>query len=153
MVNILPLEPNESPPFELLELADPSRKHIQAYLETGHCFVAKVEEEIIGVLVLDQVDRTTLEIKNIAVEPFAQRQGIGKALLNYAEQVGRRMGYPKLMIGTGNSSLQQLALYQRVGFEMEAIEKNFFLEHYDQPIVENGIFCKHKIILLKILME
>ena len=55
--------------------------------------------------------------------------------------------YKKLIIATGNSSTRQLAIYKNAGFERSEIIKNFFVEHYDEPIFENNIQCKHKLVL------
>ena len=116
---------------------------------TGTCYVARFESEVVGVVVLDKVNSTTIEIKNIAIKKSAQGKGFGKALLRHAEIVSRASGYERLTIGTGNSSLNQLALYQKEGFEIDRIEHNFFLKNYAEPIFENGIQCKHMIILEK----
>ncbi|MGD1842835.1 MAG: GNAT family N-acetyltransferase [Thermonemataceae bacterium] len=152
-LHIEPLDEKSPVPFELLTLADPSKKQIDAYLSDSTCFVAKLASETVGVIVLAKINTTTLEIKNIAVKASEQRKGFGKCLLRYAEKVGITQGYKKLVIGKGNSSIGQLALYQKEGFEISSIEKDFFLHHYEHPIVENGILCKHKIILEKALKE
>ncbi|MFK7951318.1 MAG: GNAT family N-acetyltransferase [Ekhidna sp.] len=136
-------------PFDLLELADPSRVLIDSYLEAGRCFVASLESKIIGVIVLKEIDSTTVEIKNIAVQESEQGKGIGTKLLRYAHQISVDQGCEKLMIGTGNSSVSQLALYQKEGFEIERIDSNFFIRNYENPIFENGIQCKDMIILVK----
>lgn len=47
----------------------------------------------------------------------------------------------ELMIGTGNSSINQLALYQKCGFRVIGVERDFFINNYDEPIFENGIQC------------
>lgn len=140
-------------PYDLLELADPSRIQVESYLKTGTCYIAKFESEIIGVIVLNRVDPTTIEIKNIAVRESEQGKGYGKALLKYSEQVSRESGYKKMVIGTGNSSIGQLALYQKEGFKFARIKRNFFLQNYTEPIFENGIQCKHMILLEKNLYE
>ena len=70
-------------------------------------------------------------------------------LLEYSEKTSRNLGFQKIIIGTGNSSIGQLALYQKQGFEMERIEKNFFTKNYPEEIIENGILCKHMVILEK----
>ena len=44
-------------------------------------------------------------------------------------------------------------VYQKEGFEMKEIVKDFFLYNYDKPIYENGIQCKHMIILNKNLKK
>ena len=145
------LEKNNHIPYDLLELADPSRIQINEYLKTGTCYLGKVDSKVVGVLVLCQVDLKSIEVKNIAVYEHEQGKGFGKALLKYAEFVSQEFGFDKLIIGTGNSSLQQLGLYQKLGFEMCEIQKNFFIKNYTEPIFENGIQCKHKVILEKVL--
>lgn len=137
----------EQVPFALLQLADPSRKQIESYLETGTCYKAILENELIGAMVICRLNSSQAEIKNIAVKASKQGKGYGKALLRIAKDICRNAGYEVLAIGTGNSSIGQLALYQKEGFELERIEKNFFLKHYDEPIFENGIQCKHMLIL------
>lgn len=152
-LQIAPTKNKSDIPFDLLELADPSRVRINEYLKTGTCYLAKVDSKVIGVLVLHPIDSTSLEIKNIAIDESEQGKGYGKELLGYSELVGRELGFEKLVIGTGNSSIGQLALYQKVGFEMSRIEKDFFINNYPEPIVENGIQCKHMIILEKVLRK
>lgn len=148
-LNIKQIYENKDIPFDLLELADPSRKQINKYLKLGPCYIAKVDSKMVGVLVLNQIDSTSIEIKNIAIHKSEQGKGFGKALLKYSEKVSQEQGCKKLIIGTGNSSIYQLALYQKVGFEISRIEKDFFINNYNEPIFENGIQCKHMIILEK----
>lgn len=52
-----------------------------------------------------------------------------------------------LVVGTGNSSFDQLALYQKCGFRMKGIIEDYFIEHYEEPIFENGIQCRDMIRL------
>lgn len=147
---IKPLTNSQEIPFNLLQLADPSQDQIEAYLRTGTCHIAKtVTNTIVGVVVLDKINATTVEIKNIAVKESEQGKGLGKMLLEYSEKTSRDLGFQKIIIGTGNSSIGQLALYQKQGFEMERIEKNFFTKNYSEEIIENGILCKHMVILEK----
>ncbi|NMM47679.1 GNAT family N-acetyltransferase [Flammeovirgaceae bacterium KN852] len=135
--------------MELLLTADPSIELINSYLKPGSCHIAQLNSEIVGVLVLNTINPETLEIKNIAVHESQQGKGIGNALLAYSEKISRESGYKKLVIGTGNSSFRQLNIYQKAGFEIDRIKKNYFTDNYEEPIFENGIQCKHLIILEK----
>jgi len=144
---------DEKIPFDLLELADPSRIQIESYLKSGICYIAEFESKVIGVIVLNKVDSTTLEVRNIAIKESEQGKGYGKALLRYSTKVSLESGYKRLIIGSGNSSIGQLALYQKEGFEIDRIEKDFFIKNYSEPIFENGIQCKHMVILEKNLKK
>lgn len=140
------------PPYSLLLLADPSRQMIDSYLPKSEVLLAIHGGETIGVCVLFPLENGQMEVKNIAVREDWQRKGIATQLLEYAIKHAARAGCPSLWIGTGNSSLQQLSLYQKLGFEMAYIRKNYFVEHYPQPIEENGIPCKHLVMLGKVLV-
>jgi ribosomal protein S18 acetylase RimI-like enzyme len=146
-VNIRKLQLNETPPFPILLLADPSRQLIEAYLAQGECYVAEEKEEIIGVFVLVPLSELTVEIKNIAVLEERQGQGLGKRMLQEAIRVAKNRGYERIEIGTGNSSIGQLALYQKCGFRIADVIRDFFVDHYDEVIMENGIQCTDMIRL------
>ncbi|MEN0050447.1 MAG: GNAT family N-acetyltransferase [Bacteroidota bacterium] len=148
-IQILPK--GTTPPYSLLLLADPSKQMIDDYLRDGYCYIATIGQTLVGVLILLKIESNILEIKNIAVAPDFQGKGYGKQLVRFAEKIARQQGYQKLLIGTGNSSIGQLALYQKMGFEMDHLKKNFFIENYSEPIIENGIFCNHMVMLAKSL--
>lgn len=146
---IRPRETNEGIPFELLLLADPSAMMINTYIHDATIAVATSNHTIVGVYVLCRISLQVAEIKNIAVDPNFQRMGIGKLLLSHAAETAREKGYCELLIGTANSSIAQLQLYQQLGFDITAIRKNFFTRNYKERLYENGIQCKHMIVLTK----
>ncbi|MDQ0059352.1 GNAT family N-acetyltransferase [Paenibacillus harenae] len=129
----------EPPPMELLLMADPSEKLVNEYLNRGQCMVAEAGGVIIGVYVLLPTRPETIEIVNVAVAESEQGRGVGKQLVNHAIQTAKQLGYKTIEIGTGNSGVGQLALYQKCGFRMVGIDRDFFIRHYDEPIYENGI--------------
>jgi ribosomal protein S18 acetylase RimI-like enzyme len=145
------LEDNEQRPYPLLLLADPSKEIIDEYLEASQVFVVEQNEKVIGTIVLQFLDDNDAEIKNVAVLPNFQRQGIGKYLIENIIEFGRQLNLKTIQIGTANSSIMQLNLYQKLGFEISEIKKNFFVEKYQEPIFENGIHAKHMIMLVKML--
>lgn len=139
MITIRRLETSESPPMELLLLADPSEKLVQEYIQRGQCFVAEREGNIVGVHVLLPTRPDTVELVNVAVEQSLHGQGIGKQLVNHAVQSARQLGFTTIEVGTGSTGAQQLILYQKCGFRMTSIDRNFFIRHYDEEIYENGM--------------
>ena len=78
-----------------------------------------------------------LEIKNIATEPAYQKQGYGRAMIEFLVKTyaGR---YSVLQAGTGDSPLT-VPFFEKCGFVYSHRIKNFFIEHYDHPIFENGV--------------
>ncbi|WP_337041289.1 GNAT family N-acetyltransferase [Emticicia sp. 17c] len=134
-------------PYELLLLADPSYQAIEIYLPYSDVFVVELAHKVIGVYVLYPLNKQESEIKNIAVLEKYQGKGIGKLLLQHAIAEARKRAYKKLWIGTSNASIGQLYLYQQQGFEITELKKNFFIDNYPEPIFENGLQCKHILML------
>ncbi|MOA10270.1 putative N-acetyltransferase YvbK [compost metagenome] len=60
-------------------------------------------------------------------------------MVNHAIQNAKQLGFKTIEIGTGNSSIGQLALYQKCGFRITGVDRDFFIRHYDEEIFENGI--------------
>lgn len=133
------LAAGERHPMELLLLADPSRRLVEDYIERGQCFVAEIGERIIGVYVLLPTRPDTVELVNVAVAEDEQGKGIGKQLVQHAVATAKELGYATIEIGTGSTGVAQLALYQKCGFRMIGIDRDFFVRHYEEEIYENGM--------------
>lgn len=146
-MKIRKLQPQETPPYTLLLLADPSRVLIEAYLQQGDCYVCEEKDEIIGTYVIVKLNDETTEIKNVAVREDMQGRGIGKKLLHDALRTAKASGSTTVEIGTGNSSIGQLALYQKCGFRISGVVKDFFVNQYEERIFENDIQCRDMIRL------
>ena len=148
-MTIKQLDKTEPLPYDLLYLADPSKAMIDSYIHQSFVFVMYAGTVAVGVYVLFPIDTATAEIKNIAVQEACQQKGIGKQLLDHAAGEARKKGFRTIQIATGNSSIGQLYLYQKQGFDIFNIEKDFFTTNYKEPIYENGIKCRHLIRLSK----
>ncbi|MDX8360704.1 GNAT family N-acetyltransferase [Cytobacillus sp. IB215316] len=138
---------NEEPPMELLLLADPSRDIVNDYVNRGECYVAESEQQVIGVYVLLPTRPETVELVNVGVVEKLHGTGIGKQLVMDAIQIAKAKCYKTIEIGTGNSSIGQLALYQKCGFRIIGVDLDFFIKHYKEEIFENGIQCRDMIRL------
>lgn len=139
----------EAIPFDLLLKADPDKQKIDSYLSQGDLYLAKNKaQEVVGVYVIQEVVSQEWEILNIAVVDHYQNQGIGQQIIDQVVVQVRRQNAQKLWVATANSSIGQLAFYQKCGFEMHAIIPDFFTQHYTEPIIENGIVAKHQVRLL-----
>ncbi|OZB96232.1 GNAT family N-acetyltransferase [Paenibacillus sp. XY044] len=138
-MQIRKLNANEKPPFGLLLLADPSLKLVEDYLRRGYCFIGSLNDQIIGVYVLLPTRPDTVELVNVAIDEKHQGQGNGKRLVEHAIRIAEELGFKTIEVGTGNSGMGQLALYQKCGFRIIGIDRDFFVRHYDEEIFENGI--------------
>ena len=149
LIMIRLLEKNKPIPYDLLLLADETIASIDKYIHQSDIYVFEQDQAMIAVFALQTIDRDTAEIKNIAVDTAFQGQGIGQRLLKDAINLAKEKGFKRLIIGTGDAGIQQLYLYQKVGFEIYDIKHRFFLDNFPEPIFENGIRLKHMIMLKK----
>ncbi|TQV88485.1 GNAT family N-acetyltransferase [Aliikangiella coralliicola] len=126
--------------MDLLLTADPDKDKVIAYFTGSTVLVAQEENAIVGIAILSRNLDKEFELKNIAVLKDYQGKGIAKLLIAAIQKLAKEKGAKTLDVGTGNSSLAQLALYQKCGFRLHSIEHDFF-SSYPEPIYENGIRC------------
>lgn len=138
------LEAADPVPYELLLEADPSRQRIDEYMALSRCRIATLNSRCVGVYVLDN-SQDIAEVMNIAVAPACRNGGLGKLLIADAIEQARRAGATAIVVCTGNSSISQIAFYQKCGFRMVEIVPDHFVDNYSERIVENGIWCRDQI--------
>ena len=139
---------NKKQYLALLLLADEQEDMIDRYIDRGAMYVLD-DAGVRCVCVVTDEGHGVLEIKNIATDPAHQRQGCGKAMIDFlaAKYKGQ---YSLLQVGTGDSPLT-IPFYEKCGFTRSHRIKNFFTDNYDHPIYECGtqlidmIYLKKKI--------
>lgn len=141
LMKIRRLVATDNIPMDLLLQADPSEEIILEYLQRGECFVLEDEDSIIGVYVLIPTRPETAELVNVSIQEEQQGKGLGKMLIQHSIATAKSKKYKTIEVGTGNSSISQIALYQKCGFRITHIDRDFFIRHYAEPIFENGIQC------------
>lgn len=133
--------------YKLLSLADDNKKAIYDYVSRGQVYTFVKNEEPVGIVVGLLTRPNTLELVNLAVDPCYQNQGIGKQLINHIIKVAKNLDCHTVTVGTGNSGIGQLKLYQQAGFRIKSIDIDYFIKYYEEPIFENGIQCKDMVRL------
>ncbi|URZ87125.1 GNAT family N-acetyltransferase [Floricoccus penangensis] len=133
--------------YELLLNADPDRDLVDSYLKRSKSCELVTDNKMIGLIVLLPTRPETIEIVNISVSDSEQGMGYGKKLLEYAIKYSKDEGYKTIEIGTGTTSFGQLYLYQKVGFRLSYIDKDFFIRHYNEEIEKNGLILKDMVRL------
>ncbi len=83
--------------------------------EAGQAFVLERDGALAGLIVLMDFP-THLWIDNVAVEPALKGQGLGRALMDFAEAEARRRNLPELRLLTNARMTTNIALYARLGF-------------------------------------
>lgn len=125
----------------LLELADepvPLRRYVQLGVLYG------VEDEdrtpSAAVLVVDLADDVA-ELRAVAVAEPHQGRGIGTWIVTVVCDLLRASGTRRVVVGTASSGIRQLGFYQRLGFRLSHVERDFFTQERGYPADdhENGI--------------
>ena len=94
----------------------PMEDDYEAKVGEGLVTVADDGGEVVGLIVLVE-EPDCLLVENVAVEPERQSEGIGRALLAYAEDVARGAGLSALRLYTHVTMTENLAFYPRLGYE------------------------------------
>lgn len=135
----------EAIPLDLLLSADPSEDNVRAHLRRSVAFAGTEAGRIVAAALLE-LRGEAAELHAIAVAADRQGHGLGRELLAQVLAHAARAGIGRVEVGTGNSSLRQLAFYQRSGFRVVGVIPDFFAA-YRPPIIEDGIPCRDMIRL------
>ena len=147
-MGIYEVKENKKQYLPLLLLADEQEDMIDRYLERGTMYVLE-ENGIKAECVVTEEGNGILEIKNLATEPAFQKQGYASRLIDYLSETYHGT-FSVLQVGTGDSPLT-IPFYEKCGFVRSHVIKDFFTEHYDHPIVEDGVLLRDMIYLRKFI--
>jgi NAD(P)H-dependent FMN reductase/GNAT superfamily N-acetyltransferase len=107
-------------------------------------YAALVDGVVVGAAVVRWRRGLTSEILYIAVAAQHRGRGLGRRLVRHLVDELSRHG-PRLVVGTANSSLDNIAFYQRCGFRMDAVRRDHF-GYVDPPAREFGIPMRDMIV-------
>jgi len=86
-----------------------------ALVRAGEVWVAREDGGVAGVLVIRAEGRALL-LENVAVAPDRQGRGIGRALIDFAEEQARDLGLDEVTLYTNERMTGNLRLYPRLGY-------------------------------------
>ena len=84
-------------------------------VKTHHVTVAVHEGEIVGALVLISLQDGVL-LDNVAVHPTFQGQGLGKRLMQLAEDEVKSRGYSEIQLYTHEKMTENITMYTNMGY-------------------------------------
>lgn len=126
---------NKKQYLDLLLLADEQESMLDKYLERGDLF-ALYDDNLKSICVVTDEGGGVCELKNLATQPQYQGMGYATRLIAYIRDY-YKAEFRKMIVGTGDSPTI-VAFYERRGFVFTHRLANYFIEHYDHPIIENG---------------
>jgi ribosomal protein S18 acetylase RimI-like enzyme len=126
----------------LLLLADESLQQVRSYMHSGelHAFVGR-DGIAVGIVLTIPAEQNSVELKAVAVDTTQQNRGVGRRMLAAVIEELRRRGVRRAIVGTANAGIGQLAYYQKAGFRLLRVERDFFSPARGYPAVmeDNGI--------------
>jgi ribosomal protein S18 acetylase RimI-like enzyme len=126
----------------LLLLADESLEQVRSYMHSGDLYAFVGRDAIaVGIVLTVPAEQGAVELKAVAVDTAQQNRGIGRRLLAAVIEELRKRGVRRAVVGTANAGIGQLAYYQKAGFRLLRIERDFFSPARGYPAVmeDNGI--------------
>ena len=82
----------------------------------------------------------------IAVVAEQRGKGYGKRIITAVQTELSARGGNSLLVGTANSSLENIAFYQKCGFRMFEVRRDYFA-YIQPPLQEHGIKMRDMIVL------
>ena len=81
--------------------------------------IASTENLVIGCLILKEIDKTKVKMRQVAVSPKFQGMGLGKDMVDFAEQIAIQMHYSTMELHARieSASFYDSLLYTRIGNE------------------------------------
>ena len=86
-----------------------------AEIQANHVWLVSSGEAVVGALVQYETDRG-FYIDTVAVLPSSQGTGVGKALLQFAEQEAVRRGYNTVYLCTNSKMTENQVFYPHIGY-------------------------------------
>ena len=134
----------------LFELAEDSTELLDGYINDGRVFVAFDDDgKPVGHVQLIDAGDGVAEVKNVAVLSDARRRGVGRALFDTAIDICRSEGSRELTLFTATADTGVLRFYQRLGFRLVAVERDWFnvARGYPPGIIIDGIELRDRVQL------
>ena len=99
--------------------SDDRKEFVQNFdAESERCWVAEMNNEIVGSVFVVRHDETTAKLRLLYVEEAARGLGLGRTLVDEVVQFSRDKGYKKLVLWTNSVLGSARHIYEDVGFEL-----------------------------------
>ena len=87
------------------------------------------------------------EIEVFAVDRCRRRQGLGQAVIAEIVREAKKRGVCTILVGTSSIALDNIMFYQKCGFRMYQVRRNYFAESFPDLHVEwRGVVLRDMIV-------
>jgi ribosomal protein S18 acetylase RimI-like enzyme len=149
----MPLRIEAIPSHETLFLlpmlldADEGEERIRAVLLDPTCtaYAGWLDDQLAGAAVVRWEENAPSEILYIEVVATLRGRGYGKLILRALQGELLVRGGRSLLVGTANAALENIAFYQKCGFRMYEIRRDYFA-YIQPPVFEHGIQLRDMLV-------
>ena len=139
----IPAGPERETYLPLLLLAD-EPEPLRGYLQDGDLYALLAEDghALGATLVMPTPDEpAAVELRAVAVAQDQHNKGLGQKMLAAVLADLRERGTRRVVVGASNAGIGQIAFYQKAGFRLWRIERDYFTpaKGYDPDERENGL--------------
>ena len=127
--------------------ADEGEKRIRTVLLDPTCtaYAAWLDDQLAGAAVVRWEENAPSEILYIEVAAALRGRGYGKQIIQaLQDELSRRKGH-SLLVGTANAALENIAFYQKCGFRMYEIRRDYFA-YIQPPVFEHDIQLRDMLV-------
>nr|AIA13044.1 Acetyltransferase (GNAT) family [uncultured bacterium] len=108
-------------------------------------YAAYIGDECVGAAMMHwQLDES--EILYIAIRAADRGKGYGRELIAAIVNMARERSTQALVVGTASTSVDNILFYQKCGFRMDSVRKDFF-NYKPTPVYEHGIQLRDMVML------
>lgn len=97
-----------------LKFLDMHREREAGYLHIG-C-IESLDDRLVGGLLLIPLNNEEIRLMQVAVDSKYQREGVGRAMVSYAEKRAKDAGYSKIIM---HAMLSVVHFYEKMGYHQE----------------------------------
>ena len=97
-------------------------------------YAAYQATELVGAAILRWSDNSEIEV--LSVDRGKRGQGIGKDIISALIEEARNKNAASLLVGTSSMSLENIMFYQKCGFRMSHVRRDYFVNTYPEQTWE-----------------
>ena len=146
-MKIYEITTNQFDYMDILLIGDEEEKMVNKYLKESTIFALYEGKILVSVCAVEEINSDTVEIKNLATYPEYRNKGYATELIDFVCDKYKNT-FQYIILGTGENE-KTLNFYKKRGFVETHRIKNFFVDNYSHPIIENGKQLKDMIYLKK----
>lgn len=128
--------------------AEEDEGRIRAALLDPACtaYASWLDGQLAGAAVVRWKEKDFSEILYIQVAAALRGRGYGKQMMHVLQDEVPRHGGRSLLVGTANAALENIAFYQKCGFRLYEIRRDYFA-YIQPPLLEHGILLRDMLVL------